>query len=122
MEGAADLPYSIPNLQVELHSPRPGIPIQWWRSVGATHTAFSTETIVDELAVLAGKDAVAFRSELLDKFPRHKGVLKLAADKAGWGKPLSKGTVSYTHLHRNLLMTGMTTHIRDVVLSRFGIR
>ena len=91
VEGAADLPYSIPNLQVELHSPRPGIPIQWWRSVGATHTAFSTETIVDELAVLAGKDAVAFRSELLDKFPRHKGVLKLAADKAGWGKPLSKG-------------------------------
>ncbi len=91
VEGAADLPYSIPNLQVELHSPRPGIPIQWWRSVGSTHTAFSTETMVDELAVLAGKDAVAFRSELLDKFPRHKGVLKLAADKAGWGKPLSKG-------------------------------
>ena len=91
VEGAADLPYSIPNLQVELHPPRPGIPIQWWRSVGSTHTAFSTEAIVDELAVLAGKDAVAFRSELLDKFPRHKGVLKLAADKAGWGKPLSKG-------------------------------
>lgn len=91
VEGAADLPYAIPNLQVELHSPRPGIPIQWWRSVGSTHTAFSTETIVDELAVLAGNDPVAFRSELLDKFPRHKGVLKLAADKAGWGKPLSKG-------------------------------
>jgi isoquinoline 1-oxidoreductase beta subunit len=91
VEGAANLPYTIPNFQVELHSPRVGIPIQWWRSVGSTHTAFSTETIVDDLATLAGKDPVAFRTELLAKFPRHLGVMKLAADKAGWGKPLAKG-------------------------------
>lgn len=91
VEGAANLPYAIPNFQVELHSPRVGIPIQWWRSVGSTHTAFSTETIVDDLATLAGKDPVAFRTELLAKFPRHLGVMKLAADKAGWGKPLAKG-------------------------------
>ena len=91
VEGAANLPYAIPNLQVELHSPRSGIPVQWWRSVGSTHTAFSAETIMDELATLAGKDPVAFRTELLDKHPRHQGVLKLAADKAGWGKPLPAG-------------------------------
>lgn len=91
VEGAANLPYAIPNLQVELHSPRSGIPVQWWRSVGSTHTAYSAETIMDELATLAGKDPVAFRTELLDKHPRHKGVLKLAADKAGWGKPLPAG-------------------------------
>ncbi len=91
VEGAANLPYAVPNLQVELHSPKPGIPIQWWRSVGSTHTAYSTECIVDELAGLAGKDPVAFRSDLLDKFPRHKGVLKLAAEKSGWGKPLAPG-------------------------------
>ena len=91
VEGAANLPYAIPNLQVELHSPRSGIPVQWWRSVGSTHTAYSAETIMDELATLAGKDPVAFRTELLDKHPRHQGVLKLAADKAGWGKPLPAG-------------------------------
>jgi len=91
VEGAADLPYVVPNLQVELHSPRPGIPVQWWRSVGSTHTAFSTETIIDELAALAGKDPVAFRSDLLQKHPRHRGVLKLAAEKAVWGKPLAPG-------------------------------
>jgi hypothetical protein len=68
---------------VDLHSPRPGVPMQWWRSVGSTHTAFSTETVIDELAVAAGKDAVAFRQELLAKHPRHQAVLKLATDKAG---------------------------------------
>ena len=88
VEGAADLPYAVPNLLVDLHSPRPGVPVQWWRSVGSTHTAFSVETIVDELAGLAGKDAVAFREGLLSKHPRHLGVMKLAAEKAGWGKPL----------------------------------
>lgn len=88
VEGAADLPYAVPNLLVDLHSPRPGVPVQWWRSVGSTHTAFSVETIVDELASLAGKDAVAFREGLLSKHPRHLGVMKLAAEKAGWGKPL----------------------------------
>jgi len=88
VEGAADLPYAVPNLLVDLHSPRPGVPVQWWRSVGSTHTAFSVETIIDELAHLAGKDAVAFREGLLNKHPRHVAVLKLAAEKAGWGKPL----------------------------------
>lgn len=88
VEGAADMPYDIANQLVDLHSPRPGIPVQWWRSVGSTHTAFSTETIIDELAVAAGKDAVAFRQAMLGKHPRHAAVLKLCADKAGWSKPL----------------------------------
>ena len=88
VEGAADLPYAVPNLHVDLHSPQSGIPVLWWRSVGSTHTAFSVETIIDELAVAAGKDAVAFREGLLAKHPRHLGVLKLAVEKAGWGKPL----------------------------------
>lgn len=91
VEGAADLPYAIPNMLVDLHSPKSGIPVQWWRSVGSTHTAFSTETVLDELAAAAGKDPVAFRTGLLEKHPRHKGVLQLAAQKAGWGKPLAKG-------------------------------
>jgi isoquinoline 1-oxidoreductase subunit beta len=91
VEGAATLPYAIPNLQVDLHSPKTGVPVLWWRSVGSTHTAYSTETFLDELAVAAGKDAVAFRRALLAQHPRHLGVLELAAKQAGWGTPLAAG-------------------------------
>ena len=65
VEGASTLPYDIPHLAVELHSPKHGVPVLWWRSVGSTHTAYSTETMIDELAVAAGKDPVAFRRDLL---------------------------------------------------------
>lgn len=91
VEGASTLPYLIPNLLVDLHSPAIGVPVQWWRSVGSTHTAFSTETFIDELAVAAGRDPVEFRRALLAGHPRHLGVLNLAAEKAGWGNPLPKG-------------------------------
>ncbi|MBV8657902.1 MAG: xanthine dehydrogenase family protein molybdopterin-binding subunit [Burkholderiales bacterium] len=91
VEGAADLPYSVPNLQVELHTPKKQVPVQWWRSVGHTHTGFSTETFVDELAAMAGKDPVAYRLAMLEHHPRHAGVLRLAAEKAGWDKPLAPG-------------------------------
>lgn len=91
VEGASNLPYAIANIQVDLHSPKVGIPVQWWRSVGSTHTAFSTETFIDELAVAAGRDPVEFRQALLTDHPRHRGVLALAADRAGWGKPLAAG-------------------------------
>ena len=91
MEGASTLPYAIPHLAVELHSPKPGVPVLWWRSVGSTHTAYSTETMIDELAVAAGKDPVAFRRDLLAKHPRHLAALTLAAEKAGWTQPLAPG-------------------------------
>jgi isoquinoline 1-oxidoreductase beta subunit len=92
VEGASTLPYAIPNLGVELHSPKMGVPVQWWRSVGSSHTAFSTETFLDELAAAGGKDPYELRRTLLAKHPRHKGVLELAAQKAGWGKPLAQVT------------------------------
>jgi len=91
VEGANNLPYAIPNLSVDLHSPKVGVPVLWWRSVGSTHTAYSTETFIDEFAVAAGKDPVAFRKALLAKHPRHLAALELAADKAGWDKPLTPG-------------------------------
>ena len=91
VEGASTLPYAIANLQVDLHSPKLGVPVLWWRSVGSTHTAFSTETLIDEVAVATGKDPVAFRKSLLASHPRHVGVLELAASKAGWGTPLAPG-------------------------------
>ncbi len=92
VEGAANLPYEIPALHVDLHTPEDiAIPVHWWRSVGSTHTAYSTETFIDELADAAGQDPVAFRLALLRKQPRHAAVLKLAAEKAGWGRPLAPG-------------------------------
>jgi isoquinoline 1-oxidoreductase beta subunit len=90
-EGAASLPYAIPNLAVDLHTPKVGVPVQWWRSVGSTHNAYTTETFIDELAQAAGKDPLAFRRTLLAAHPRHLGVLELAAKEAGWGTPLAAG-------------------------------
>ena len=89
VEGAAA--YEVPHLRVDLHSPRLPVPVQWWRSVGSTHTAFAGECMIDELAVAAGQDPVAYRLRQLKDHPRHQAVLKLAAEKAGWDKPLPKG-------------------------------
>jgi isoquinoline 1-oxidoreductase beta subunit len=89
VEGAANLPYAIPNLTVDLHTPTDiGVPVLWWRSVGSSHTAYSTEVFIDEVATATSKDPLALRLELLAGQPRHAGVLRLAADRAGWGKPL----------------------------------
>ena len=88
VEGAANLPYAIPHQLVDLHSPKLPVPVQWWRSVGSTHTAFSTEVFLDEVAHAANKDPVAFRQALLKDHPRHRGVLDLVAQKSGWGKAL----------------------------------
>lgn len=92
VEGAANLPYAIPNLLVDLHTPTDiGVPVLWWRSVGSSHTAFSTEAFLDEVAAAAGKDPLVLRQELLAAHPRYLAVLKLAAEKAGWGTKLKAG-------------------------------
>ena len=85
VEGLTEFAYEVPERQVELHSPQVGVPVQWWRSVGHTHTAFSKEVFIDALARKAGADPVAYRLELLKNNPRETAVLKLAAEKAGWG-------------------------------------
>lgn len=85
VEGLTEFSYEVPERQVELHSPVNGVPVQWWRSVGHTHTAFSKEVFIDALARKAGADPVAYRLELLKNNPRETAVLKLAAEKAGWG-------------------------------------
>jgi len=88
VEGAADTPYAIPNLQVELHTTRNSVPVLWWRSVGHSHTAFVMESFLDELAHAAGRDPFKYRSDLLQKHPRHLKTLQTAAEKAGWGTAL----------------------------------
>ena len=90
-EGSAE-PYEIPNLRIELHTPTDvRVPVQWWRSVGHTHTAFATECMIDELASAAGKDPYEFRRTLLAAHPRHLAVLELAVAKSGWGSALPAG-------------------------------
>jgi isoquinoline 1-oxidoreductase subunit beta len=91
VEGAQEVPYEVPNLSVELHSPEAGMTVQWWRSVGHSHTGFEVESFIDELAHAAGKDPYQFRRALLAKHPRHRGVLDLAAQKADWGGALPAG-------------------------------
>ena len=101
VEGAANLPYAIANRLVELHSPKIGVPVQWWRSVGSTHTAFATECFLDDIARATGKDPVTLRRNLLSKHPRHLGVLELAAKQAGWGKPLGKDRARGIAVHES---------------------
>jgi isoquinoline 1-oxidoreductase subunit beta len=91
IQGAATLPYAIPNLSVELHTTQVGVPVMWWRSVGASHNAYATETLIDELAYAAHKDPVAFRLAMLDPGAGHAAVLRLAAEKADWGKAAPAG-------------------------------
>ena len=91
VEGAADLPYTVPNLLVDLHSTRNVVPTLWWRSVGHSHTAFVVESFLDEVAQALGRDPYHFRQQLLAGHPRHLGVLNAAARLADWGKPLPAG-------------------------------
>jgi isoquinoline 1-oxidoreductase subunit beta len=104
--GAVNLPYAFPNLRMEYALAKTAVPVMWWRSVENSLTAFVNESFMDELAHLAGQDPLKFRLALLAeprkiKIPedstsvletaRLKGVLELAAEKAGWGKPLPAG-------------------------------
>jgi isoquinoline 1-oxidoreductase beta subunit len=88
-EGAIHLVYGLPSKHVDyVRVEPPGIPTAFWRSVGPSHTVFVVESFMDELAAAAKQDPVAYRLALLDKAPRAKTVLALAAEKAGWGRPL----------------------------------
>ncbi len=118
VEGASNLPYAIPNIQTELHSPTLGVPVQWWRSVGSTHTAFAVECLIDELATLAGQDPVAFRMALLEGRPRHQGVLRLAAERAGWGTPLSAGRGRGVAIHESF--NSYVAQVAEVTVSKGG--
>ena len=100
-EGAADHKYAIPNVFLDAHFPKPGIPAQWWRSVGNTHTAFAVEMFLDEMAKAAAKDPVEFRRAMLTAEPRRLGVLNLAAEKSGWGTPLPAGRARGVAVHQS---------------------
>jgi isoquinoline 1-oxidoreductase beta subunit len=91
VEGIRDCPYDFPNLRIEYARQEPGVQVWFWRSVGHSQNIFFVESFVDEMAAAAGQDPFEFRRSLLGKQPRYKGALELAAEKAGWGKPLPAG-------------------------------
>jgi isoquinoline 1-oxidoreductase beta subunit len=91
VEGVENLPYSIPNIFVDYQLTDTSVPVGFWRSVGNSQNGFFSECFMDELAAEGKKDPYEFRRHLLDKAPRHLGVLELAAQKAGWDKPLPAG-------------------------------
>jgi len=91
VEGIKDCPYDFPNLRVEYARREPGVQVWFWRSVGHSQNLFFIESFVDEMAAAAGADPYEFRRSLLGKQPRYKGVLELAAQKAGWGAAAPAG-------------------------------
>jgi isoquinoline 1-oxidoreductase beta subunit len=91
VDGSKELPYAIPNIRIEYVRNDPGVPLGFWRSVGDSISGFIVEAFFDEVAAAAGKDPFELRRALLKNVPRQRAVLELAAEKAGWGKPLPKG-------------------------------
>ena len=120
VEGIDDLPYAIPNVAVESHQAEINVPVQWLRSVGHSHTAFAVECFMDELAALARKDPYQFRRALLQKQPRYLGVLDLAAQKAGWGKPLPKGMGRGIAVH--FAFESYSAHVAEVSVTDGRVR
>jgi len=122
VEGAFDSPYlkSVANHHISLHSPRTGIPVLWWRSVGHSHTAFVMESLVDELANAAGKDPLEYRRVLLKDHPRHLAALNLAAEKAQWGTPLADGHARGVAVHESF--GSFTAQIAEVSVDGDQIR
>ena len=87
-EGSTQMPYAWPSHRVTWSQMTSGVPVLWWRSVGHTHTAYSTETFLDELLEMGGQDRVEGRLALLaDEAGRDRAVLERVADMAGWSGP-----------------------------------
>ncbi len=89
--GGSTPPYGIANVYIDSHILQTGVPIGAWRSVGPSQNAFVIESFVDELGAATKKDPFEFRRRLLENKPRLKRALEMAAEKAGWGKPLPAG-------------------------------
>jgi isoquinoline 1-oxidoreductase beta subunit len=119
-EGVSDTPYAIPNMNVALHTVNAGVPVLWWRSVGHSHTAFVMETMIDEVAAAAGKDALALRRELLAKNPRVLRVLELAAAKANWGSAPASGRARGIAVHESF--GSVCAQVAEVSLAGNDIR
>lgn len=98
-EGAVHLPYDLGALQVEHVICEPGHDVGYWRSVGHSFNAFFKESFIDELAVAAGADPLAWRLARLAGSPRHARALQVAAREAGWNRQPGPGRGMGCALH-----------------------
>jgi isoquinoline 1-oxidoreductase subunit beta len=120
MAEAAVAGYEIANTQHDLHIIDTGMRVGYWRAVSHNMNAFANESFMDELAAAAGKDPYQYRMALLANKPRFAHVLKLAAEKAGWGAPLPAG-----HARGIALMEGYDSYmaqVAEVSLDEQGVR
>jgi len=109
MEGIEDHPYDIANQRIAYGRREPGPQVWFWRSVGHSQNIFFTESFIDEMAAAAKADPFEFRRAMLGSQPRYKAVLELAAQKAGWGKPLAKG-----HFHGIAVAQSFGSYVAEV--------
>ena len=109
MVEAAVAPYEIGNTSHDLIIHDTGFRVGYLRAVSHTMNCFANECFMDELAHAAGKDPIKYRLDLLSNEPRFANVLKLAADKAGYGKKLPAG-----HAYGVALMEGYGTYMAQV--------
>lgn len=119
VEGAQNLPYAIPNLLVTYANADFPIPVWFWRSVGSSINGYVTECFLDEVARAGGKDPVELRRRLLADHPRHRRVLDLAAEKAGWGTPLPAGRARGVALHESF--GSIVAEVAEVSLGDDGV-
>jgi isoquinoline 1-oxidoreductase beta subunit len=124
MVEVTDAPYRVPNFRVSYIDHEHGIPVGNWRAPNASWNGFVTESFVDELAHAAGKDPLAFRLSLLKNSPRAAAVLRVAAEKAGWGRKragIAQGLAvvfwagSYGAMVADVSMQGKTPKVHRVV-------
>lgn len=84
--------YAMPNLRVNyVPVPPRALHQSWWRGVGPLRSTYMLESFIDEVARSVEQDPVDYRMALLGNHPRAQGVLRRAAEKAGWGEPLEAG-------------------------------
>ena len=119
IEGAANLPYAIPNMLVTCAKADFPIPVWFWRSVGSSINGYVTECFVDEVARAGGKDPVELRRRFLTDHPRHRRVLDLAAEKAGWGTPLPTGRARGVAVHESF--GSIVAEVAEVSLGDGGL-
>ena len=122
VEGVADSAYlkSVPNHLVDLHSPKTGVPVLWWRSVGHSHNAFVIESLIDEGAKAAGKDPLEYRRALLKGHSRHLAALNLAAERAKWGTPVPQGRARGIAVHESF--GSYVAQVAEVSVEKGAIR
>ncbi|HLB55654.1 MAG TPA: xanthine dehydrogenase family protein molybdopterin-binding subunit [Gemmatimonadales bacterium] len=120
IEGAPDIPYAFPHLEVRYTRADLGVPVGFWRSVGHSHTAFAVECFLDELAGLADQDPVEFRRGLLAGAPRHRAVLDLVTEKAGWGTPGPPGRYRGVAVHESF--GSFVAQVAEVSIAEGAVR